>query len=59
MIINAVKNFLRIARSVTADMKSFTIIVHPIKIANKQVSGKFCGNDNMPPWWLDGGKRYV
>ena len=48
----AVKNFLRCARSVTANMKTFTIVVHPTNIASKDVSGDFCGNDKRMPWWL-------
>lgn len=52
-----VKNFLRIARSVTAHMKTSTIVVHPIKIANKDVSERFCGSGQKMPWWLDDGEQ--
>ena len=60
---NAVKNFLKIASRTTnsTDMKTLTIIVHPIKIANKDVSDKFCGAGNITKIlrWLKSGNKYV
>ena len=41
----------------TQNMNKFAIIVHPIKLANRDVSGEFCGrlskdDASQVPWWL-------
>ena len=50
LLIIAVRNFLRCARLATVNRKTFTVVVHPTSIANKDVSRDFCGN--LMPWWL-------